>query len=81
MLGQRRRRSRNKRNQNIEHMVFDRTDVWLCVLLMIISAIMTLINLGDARFPASAFRGAEEQPVWVVLSRTVFLVIFIIVDS
>lgn len=49
--------------QTEKRVSFDRKDILLCVSLMVLSAIMSLINLGDTRFPSSAFYGEKDQQI------------------
>ena len=64
---------KKKRDLKKEHVLFSGKDIGLCVLLMVLSAIITFINLGDTRFPTSAFHAEKEQPIIIGFGRMVSL--------
>ena len=66
-----RKSMRGKKVQKEERVLFNRKDIVLCVLLMFVSTIMTFNNLGDTRFPTSAYYGEEEQPIIIEFGQTI----------
>ena len=46
-------------------------DVMLCVLLVVISALMTFFNLGDSSFPQTSYSFADNEPVFIDFGKTI----------
>jgi len=52
-----------QQGKNEEDVIFNIKDIGLCTLLMVISAIITFLNLGDTRYPSSALYGEKGQMI------------------